>query len=705
MPHRLDSLLSPRLVAVVGASAREGSVGQLTLAQLLALGFPGAVYPVNPNYDALAGRPCFADCASLPEAPDLAVFCLPDERLEAAFDAALAAGMRAATVFSSGRPADDPGLAERLRDKAIRAGVPICGPNGMGFHNFRDRVSVCGFRASPPGVEGGAVLLSHSGSVLSALSDCEDRIGWSLAVSTGNELTTGLADYMDWALARPETEAIALFMETARDPTGFAAALERADARGIPVVALKVGRSARSAELAVSHSGALAGDDAVYGALFERHGVIRVETLDEMAATLQLLTHPRRPAAGGLATMHDSGGERGLWLDLAERLGVRYGQPSPATVARLAERLDPGLPPTNPLDAWGTGRDGEAVFADCLAALAEDPDTALAFFCFDREGGGALEPSYCRAALAAAARTDKPIALVTSRHGSGSDPRDLEMTRAGLPVIDGEWWALKATRHLLERRDRVRPAPAPDLPEGYAERWRRRLAQGPLREAEALALAAEAGVPTVACRSAGSVEGALGAAEALGYPVVLKTARAGLAHKSDVGGVRLGLADESDLIHAYAEMSAALGVEVLVARQAAPGVEAALGAIDDPGFGPVVMIGSGGLAIEEEADAAFLLAPFDAATAARAIGRLRLGRRLAAGRGRPARDLGALAEAAAALSAAAAALSGSLGGLDLNPVIVQETGCLAVDALQTPRQAAPEACDEPSERQGRSLQA
>lgn len=687
MPHPLDPLLSPRSVAVIGASARAGSVGQLTLAQLAGAGFAGALWPVNPNYPEIAGLACYPDCASLPGAPDMAVFCLPNERLEAAFEEALAAGMRAATIFASGSPAGDPGLPARLKARAGRAGVPICGPNGMGFHNFRDRVSVCGFRASPPGVEGGAVLLSHSGSVLSALSDCEERIGWSLAVSTGNELTTTLADYMDWALARPETEAIALFMETARDPEGFAAALARADARDLPVVALKVGRSARSAELAVSHSGALAGDDAVYGALFERHGVIRVETLDEMAATLQLLTHPRRPAAGGLATMHDSGGERGLWLDLAERLGVRYGAPGPQTVARLAARLDPGLPPTNPLDAWGTGRDSEAVFADCLAALAEDPDSALAFFCFDREGGGRLEPSYCRAALAAAQRTTKPVALVTSRHGNGSDPLDLEMTRAGLPVIDGEWWALKATKHLLARRDRVRPGAGRPLPGSFAERWRARLAAGDLGEAEALALVAEAGVPTVACRPAASVKTALESAAALGYPVALKTAQPGLAHKSDAGGVRLNLADEGALVRAYADMTATLGPAVLVAEMAEPGVEAALGVIDDPGFGPVVMIGSGGVEIEEERDAAFLLAPFDAATAARAIRPLRLARRLAAGRGRPARDLEALAAAAAALSQAAAALAGTLGSLDLNPVIVQEQGCLAVDALVAGRPA------------------
>lgn len=683
MPHRLDPLLSPRSVAVVGASAREGSVGQLTLAQLLGGGFAGRVFPVNPGYRELAGLPCHPDCTSLPEVADLAVFCLPNERLEAAFEEALAAGVRAATIFASGSPAQDPGLPARLKAKAQGAGVAICGPNGMGFHNFRDRVSVCGFRASPPGLEGGAVLLSHSGSVLSALSDCEERIGWSLAVSTGNELTTTLADYLDWALDRPETEVVALFMETARDPAGFAAALARADRQDVPVVALKVGRSRRSAELAVSHSGALAGDDAVYGALFERHGVIRVETLDELAATVQLLLHPRKVAAGGLATLHDSGGERGLWLDLAEQLGVPYGQPSPETIARLAARLDPGLPPTNPLDAWGTGRDSEAVFADCLAALAEDPDSALAFFCFDREGGGRLEPSYCRAALEAAKRTSKPVTLVTSRHGSGGDPLDIELTRAGLPVIDGEWWALKAAKHVLARRDRLRPAAVPALPASFAQRWKPRLALGPLSEAEALALVAEAGLPTVACRTAAGVEAALEAADALGYPVALKTARPGLAHKSDLGGVRLGLGDEAALIHAYAEMTAALGPEVLVARMAAPGVEAALGVIDDPDFGPVVMLGTGGLGIEEERDAAFLLAPFDAATAARALAGLRLGRRLAAGRGRPARDLPALAEATAALSRAAAALAGSLGSLDLNPVIVQERGCLAVDALCT----------------------
>lgn len=694
-PHRLDPLLRPRSIALVGASPREGSVGAQTLAQLKAFGFEGRIWPVNPRNGEIGGLRAYASAAELPEAPDLTVLAVPNAGLEQAFAAAIAKGTKAAAIFASGfvEGDGDPPLNRRLARMAAAAGIPVCGSNGMGFYNYADRVAVCGFKGARRELEGGAVLITHSGSVLSALCDCEQRIGYALAVSTGNELVTGLADYIDFALASPQTTAIAVFMETARQPAEFVAALARAAERDVPVIVLKVGRTALAAELAVSHSGALAGDHAAYRAVFRRYGVIEVDTLDEMAATLMLMTSPRRAKRGGLATMHDSGGERGLWIDRAEEVGVPFAALSEATRAKLAARLDYGLPAVNPLDAWGTGRDYEAVYADCLAALAEDGDTGLAYFAFDREGGSVVAPDYAGAAIAAFERTDRPVAIVASRHGSGGDPAELDIVRRGVPVIDGEWWALKAARHAFAYRDfRARPPMALPTPPRAATlaHWRERLRRGDtLDEAESLTLLTSVGVPATAFLRAASLEEAVMAADDMGYPVALKTAAPGLAHKSEQKGVRLGLASRDAVAEAYRDIAARLGPDVLIAAMAPPGVEIALGVVVDPSFGPLVMIGGGGVTVELYRDCTFLLAPFDAATAEAAIRSLKVAQLLEGFRGGPRCDVRSAAEAAARLSVAAAALGDDLAEIDVNPLIVGVEGSIAVDGLVVPRRKGP----------------
>jgi acyl-CoA synthetase (NDP forming) len=683
--HRLSPLLTPGSVAVVGASAREGSVGALTLAQLARV-FDGAIYPVNPNYAELQGLPCHPDLASLPEAPDMAVLCLPNAALEEAVAAAIDRGVRALTIFASGfLPGDaDPPLNERIKQRCLEARVALCGSNGMGFYNYAEGVAVCGFRGSSRVLKGGVALITHSGSVVSALADCEERIGFNLVISAGNELVTGLADYMDYVLERPDTTAVALFMESARKPEDFARALEKAARRGTPVVALKVGRNARSAELAFSHSGAIAGSDGVYQALFERYGVIRCDSLDEMATTLQLVSQPRPPVPGAFASMHDSGGERGLYVDLAEKAGVRYAEISEETQGRLAALLDPGLLPTNPLDSWGTGRDFERVFTESLLALAEDPAVGLVYFCFDREGEGKLDPAYVSAFEAAAGRSDKPMAIVTPRHGSGHDPSDQRLAEMGLQVLDGDWWSLKAARHFFAWRDfrAQEPDAAPPPPsEDALALWRARLSKGALNEDESLSLAEALGLPVAARRLASSWEGLEAATGELGFPLVLKTAAPGVAHKTELDGVRLGLPDLPALKAAYDDLAARLGPDVLVARQAPDGEELAVGALWEEGFGSLVLLSSGGVAVESEGDAVFLLAPFGPATARRALSRLRVHERLCGLRGRASADLDSLAAALAVFSSGVVALGSGLRELDINPLRVGPEGFMALDAL------------------------
>jgi acyl-CoA synthetase (NDP forming) len=685
--HRLDPLLRPRSVAVVGASARTDSLGEWALKNLGLGGYPGRIYPVNPNYDELQGHRCYASLADLPETPDLVIFAVGDQRIEYSLDEAIAAGIPAAVLQSTLYLDDDsdPPLRERVRAKIQASGMLVCGANGMGFYNVRDNVWTCGFDSTSHEASGNVALISHSGSGMSGIIDCDERVRINVAVSTGNELSVTMDEYLDFVLDLPETRVVGLFIETARNPGGFAAALAKAAERRIPIVALKVGRTEKSAALAVSHSGAMAGDDATYEALFDRYGVQRARDQDEFTTMLIMFAEMYPIAAGGLVTLHDSGGERQLLVDLADDADVPLTELTEKTIASLEEVLEPELPAVNPLDAWSRGGpDAAENITRCLTLMMQDPGTAVAGVIHDRAPAGKIYPSYL--AYMQRARTDsgKPVALVAARQGTGYDRAAVTSTHAGLPVLDGVSQFLVGVRALFAYRDfQLREPAAPgEADQQIVERWRSRLATGvTLSEAESLALLTDFGVGTTAYELANSESDAVAAAVRVAYPVALKTAKEGLLHKSDEGGVVLGIQDEEQLRIAYVGMSHQLGDAVLVSSMAPTGVEMFLGVKHDPQYGPVVLIGSGGVLAETIADVQFALPPFDAAHAHRCIDRLKLRPLLDGIRGRPAADIDAFCEAAARFSEMAAGLGDVLAEVDVNPVIVHEDGAVAVDAL------------------------
>ncbi|HLI10304.1 MAG TPA: acetate--CoA ligase family protein [Alphaproteobacteria bacterium] len=684
--HPLAPLLAPRSIAFVGASPKANTPGNDVVRMALRGGFRGALYPVNPNYGEIEGLTCYSSLAALPEAVDLAVLAIANGRLEQALEEAIRLGARSAVIFASCYLEDDrdPPLTKRLAALARAAGMPICGGNCMGFYHETANTWICGFPSPRQPARGSITLISHAGSVFGALAHNDPRLKYNLAVSAGQELVTSAADYLDYALDQPETRVVGLFLETIRDPAGFMRALGKAVARRIPVVALKVGRTEASAALAMSHSGAIAGNDAAYAALFDKFGVIRVDNVDEMAATLLLFAQGRPAQAGGIAAIHDSGGERELVIDLAQDHGAPFARISPATTAALRARLEYGLEPVNPLDAWGTGQGYIDLFTDCFTALMKDPDTALGIFFNDLRDASYLSVGFSEVCKRVHAATDKPVALATNYSQVRHDKLALALTEAGIPVLDGTIPALQAARHLLAHRDflaRSFDPPSSRLipPRNWAEALKGR--SGALPEAEALALLADYGIPTTPARIVGSVEEACAAAREIGFPVVCKTAEPGVLHKSDVGGVKLDLKDEADIASAYADLAARLGPRVLVAQMARPGTEIALGLVHDRQFGPVVMVAAGGLLVEILRDASYALAPFGAETARRLIDGLAVRRLLAGARGATPADLGALAEVIARFSILAADLSERIKELDVNPLIVGPNGAIAVDAL------------------------
>jgi acyl-CoA synthetase (NDP forming) len=691
-------MLEARSVAVVGASVKPGSLGRSMLEELARGGFDGDVYPVNPGYDQIDGLTCYPSIGEVPVAVDLAVLGVANARVEQAMADAAASGAASAVTFSSlyEEPVDGPSLTERIAVIARDHGMAMCGGNGMGFLNLEHRLRVTGFMTDERLQPGPIALVSHSGSAFAAFGFNDRSLGFNLIVSSGQEIVTTMADYVGYALDQPSTRVVGLLLETVRDPERMRAALARADEQGVAVVALKMGRTAGAAAMVTAHSGALAGEHGAFEALFDAHGVHECRTLTEMADTLELFASPRRVTTGtGIASVHDSGGERSMFVDLAADVAVPLAALSDATMRRIDEALDPGLIAANPLDAWGTGIDADAIFRESFAAMAADPDVAALAFVVDLTAQG--EPyneGYLQIALDTAAGTDKPFCVLSNLH-SAIAPDEAQILRdAGIPILEGTESGLLALRHLLDDAARRARPPESAPPEPVADevraRWRERLASGePWTEAEGLALLADYGLPVVVSREVSDCESAVAAATDLGFPVALKTAAPGITHKSDAGGVVLGLTDGEAVASAYLEVAGRLGPEVIVAPIVPPGVEVALGIVRDPMFGPLVLVAAGGTLVEILQDRRLAMPPIGVDAARRLIDRLAMRRVLDGVRGAAPADIDALASAVSRLSVLAADLGDLIDALDVNPVIVSPDGCTAVDALVEPHRAAP----------------
>ena len=684
----IERMLEARSVAVVGASVREGSVGNQSVVELLEGGFGGRIFPVNPKYGEILGLPCVASVAEIGEPVDLVILAVSNALLEEQLRLAAEAGAGSAVIFASGyeEPRDGvPPLTERLAAIARSHGMAVCGGNCMGFANLERRVRALGFYEPKDTPVGGVTFLSHSGSAFSAMIHNDRALGLNLAVSAGQEFVTTVAEYLGYALGLESTKAVGLFIETVRDPDGFRSALALANERDIPVVALKVGREERTRELVAAHSGALAGEDGAYEALFDAYGVSRVESLDEMADTLALFVAGRRAGPGALASVHDSGGERALLVDAAASVGVPLAEISDETSKRMEALLDPGLPPVNPLDFWGTGRDSHEIITGCVRALLEDPEVAALAFSVDLTSEDYPEMGYIAMARETFPETGKPFAML-SNFSSGIDRTDAKLLDGdGIPVLEGTLTGLYAFKHLFAYRDFRARAPITDnspVSEEVRERWVARLSNSePFDELEGLALLADYGVPVVESVRVETLDEAIAAAERFGFPVALKTAAPGVQHKSDVGGVRLGVDDSPSVEDAYGDLERELGPQVTMAPMAPPGVEIALGIVRDPQFGPLVLVGAGGVLVEVLKDRRLALPPLDEARARSMVDRLEVRPLLDGVRGQPIADVDALIRAIVNISWLANDLGDHLDALDANPFICGPNGCVAADAL------------------------
>ena len=686
--HRLQPLLKPSSIAVLGASQKSGSVGNEVIVNLLRGGFEGSIYPVNPGYEEILGIACYPSLVDLPARPDMVIFAISDRRIESALDEVIALNIPACTIFSALILDNDstPNLKQRIATKAQNAGLLVAGANGMGFYNVRDRVLAGGFDTRDHPYPGNVSLISQSGAGMSGIVDCEQRLQFNLAVSSGYELTVSMEDYLDYALDLKETKVVGLFLETSRYPHKLIQAFKKANQRRIPIVVLKVGRTDLAAELAVSHSGALAGSDQCYNAVFDRYGVQRVDDMDQLATTLIMFAQTDQITQGDVVSLHDSGGERQLMIDLADSLKVPLTKLQPSTITQLENLLDAGLPAVNPLDGWGAGGpNASAMMADCFTALLADTGAALGAVIHDRGPNSEVYSSYLNYLHQAHVASGKPVFLVANRQGSGTDELAITSTHNGFAVIDGVSQFLIGARCLLNYRDfQLRePMSSVGIDQTKCDYWRQRLqAETKVTETLASQCLADLGIPMLQSILVGSEKELALAAASVGFPLVLKTAQPEIDHKSDVGGVVLNIANQADLLKAYREIADRLGPKGMVAPMLqSSGIEMILGISRDSQFGPTVVAGFGGIFAEVLSDVAVLIPPFNATTVKRVLENLSMADLLKGARGASKVDVDSYCEAAARLSEIAVAFSDTLVEVDINPIMLTADGCVGLDAL------------------------
>jgi acetyl coenzyme A synthetase (ADP forming)-like protein len=678
----LRPFFEPSSVAVIGASRRRGSIGGELFRNILEGDYTGAAYPVNRDGEPVAGVRAYASVEEIPDAVDLAVISLPAGAVLDAAEQALRKGVRALVVISAGfAEVGSEGVERQERLLAlVRAhGARMIGPNCLGIAVAKPSLNATFAARSAP--SGNIGFSSQSGALGLALLEAADGrgLGLSAFVSIGNKADVSSNDLLEWWEEEDATSVVLMYVESFGNPRRFGR-IARRIARRKPILAMKSGTTATGQRAASSHTAALAGSEAAVDALFHQAGVIRAESLEELIDVAALLSSQPEPRGRRVAVLTNAGGLGILCADACEAVGLELPEPSPATRERLASFLSPEASIANPIDMLGGAT--AATYAEALPALLEDPQIDSIVVLFVPTVTATAEQ--VAEALERAARTStepKPVlAVVMSADGI---PGPLRRPDARIAAFTYPESASRALGRAAERADWLRQpygtVPVLDrIDHGAAERVvREALAnedEAWLDPAATRALLLAYDLPLVPERVAGSADEAVAAARDLGFPVVVKTAAAG-AHKTEVGGVALDLADEQ----AVREAAERIGGSVIVQPMIRGGAELLAGVVQDPVFGPLVAFGPGGVLAELIGEAAFRIAPLTDVDAEELVTSGKAGRLVRGFRGAPPADHAALADLVLRLARLGEELP-EVAELDVNPVLGLPDGCVVVDA-------------------------
>ncbi len=664
----LARLLRPQSVAIIGASADVTKTTGRPVGYLQRHGFAGAIWPVNPRVTEINGLRCYADVASLPAAPDVGLVLLGAERAEGAVRDLAARGCAAAIVLAGGfAESGGDGGARQARLREAAGTMRLLGPNTIGLVNLNDRIVLSASGAlEMDATPGGVSLVSQSGGILGAVFSrgAARGIGLGKLLATGNEADLDIADAVEHLAGDEATRVIALYIEGLRRPEAFRAAARKATDAGKRIVAYKVGRSEAGAQAAISHTGALSGTDRMHDALFRQLGVIRAERFSDLLDLSAALATGRALRGRRVAVLTSTGGAGALLADAFGLAGFALPPPDDTTAARLAA-LTGEAAVANPLDLTLAGLKPEVMQGSIAALLQSESYDALAVVV----GSSALaQPRLAADAIAAGqSLSDKPLLAYLSPHAPAIGAA---LQAQGIPAVSEPEAAAAMLSALAAPPPRV---VAPAAPEAIT------LPSGPLDEAESKALFARFGVTTVREVACATPEEAAAAATRFGEPVVLKALSRHLAHKSEVGGVRVGVPPEqvaAECAAMLARVEAATGQapEGLLVQERARGVEMILGLQRDPMLGTALLLGMGGVAAELFGDTALRLLPVDRAEVEAMLAELRSAALLRGFRGAPPCDVEALIEAALGFARLGESLGPRLVTAEINPLFVLEEG-------------------------------
>ncbi|MEZ5142352.1 MAG: acetate--CoA ligase family protein [Acidimicrobiales bacterium] len=686
--HSIERILHPRSVAVIGASEEQGSIGHHLFLNLLRGGFDGPVYPVNPNRPHVASVPTYATITDIPGEVDLAVLVVPPEVCVEVVDQCAEKQVKGLVVITAGFSevgGRGAALERELLVAARRGGMRMVGPNCLGVVN-----TACGldatFAPSPPD-PGRVAFLSQSGALGIALVEWTNRLGIGVSsfVSIGNKADVSGNDLLQYWEDDDGTDVILMYLESFGNPRKFSRIARRVSQRK-PIVAVKSGRTQAGSRAALSHTAAAASPDTAVSALFHQCGVIRVDTLEELFDLAQVLGREPLPAGNRVAIVSNSGGPAILAADACEAVGLEVVALDAATSATARDLLGPNAAVGNPIDMIasatrpGTSRCcGSCSHVDAVIVIFTRPSSRSAdevAAAIARAVDGSEKP-----VVANFLTPQRSSALLAEGPGAGRVPSFPSPEPAAIAlgrIVRYATW---------RRRD---PGTVPVFDDIDASSARRIVDEALLAapwgrwlDADvAVELLTAYGIDVAPVHRVGSADEAAEAAEAVGFPVALKAASGGLVHKSDVGGLRLGLAEAQAVRDAFVAMEALVGDErlggIVVQPMARPGVETIIGVVQDPAFGPLVMFGMGGVATELLADRAFRVLPITDADADDLVRSLRGSPLLSGYRGAAPTDVGALQRLLCRIGQLADEIP-ELAEVDLNPVVVSERGAIAVD--------------------------
>jgi acetate---CoA ligase (ADP-forming) len=689
---RLEAALDPKSIAIIGASENPNKVGGRPVHYLDKFGFKGRIFPINPSRTEVQGYKCYNSLADLPEAPDMVIVAVAGDNAIGAVEDCAARGVKVAVVMASGFGEVDAVVGKakerRMVEVAHKAGMRIVGPNSQGLANFGTG-AIASFSTmfmDMDRAEGHVAMLSQSGALSTVpVGFLRQRgIGVRHTHATGNDADISVGELAVAVAEDPEVKLLLLYLESIPEKKYLEELAAVALDRDLPIIALKSGRSEAGRQAAQSHTGALANEDRVVDAFFEHHGIWRAPDMRGLVEATELYLKGWKPQGRRLVAISNSGAVCVLTADAATAVGMPMAKLAPETDKKLKGILPSFATTTNPIDLTAALLSNSRLFGDILPVIAEDPAADAFLIGVPVAGPGYDVEAFARDSSAFGKQTGKPLVIAATQRSVAD-----QFASEGLSVFPTETEAVSALHQFLAHRELMART--------LASKARRVAASPPvlsaattmLNEADSLALLAARGIPVVPHRLCRSRAEAVAAFEAIGGPVVVKGCSADIAHKSELGLVKLGVRTREEAGEVWAQMEDIIRKHsarfdgVIIAAMAGGRREIMIGAHRDAVFGPVVAVGDGGKYVEIFRDTALLLPPFSNDDAREALGRLRVAPLFAGVRGEPPMDVESLCDAAMKIGALMLDPAARVMSLDLNPVLLDSAGkgCVVVDAV------------------------